>query len=869
MGDTLTVNSLHLEPTLDRDWIVHGASGVATSVKVSAVVTPIRRRGDQWKVGGIACYASDQRFWHLAFVESPDSQGAKHFFELSEMRNGQWNAQSDLADHFGQGGGDWQYGRAYRFKLSLGPEGVSGEVIDGNSVLFSDRRDFNRAAKPVDRGRAALTSSNMVLDFSNVEPSEAGWSVDESPAIPGCPAYPNTKGGFFRTQTVNGKSWFIDPAGKQFLAVTTDHVNYDAHFCEALGYAPFHRNLEKIYGSEQAWAPVAIARLKGWGFNSLAAGATPLLRHRGLPYTEFLSFGSPFTSYAAIVPRTTWTGWPDVFDARWPKFCRLTAAATCSADRTDPWLIGYTLDNELEWWGKSYVQWGIAEDAWRQPKQAAGKLALVEQLKTAYGDDVTRLNGDFGSSFGSFDEILESRKPPYPVNQHAKDALMGFVAEAADRYFRETTAAIRAADPNHLILGCRFAFDAPEPAIRAAGKYCDVVTVNIYPRVDLASGLVLGLREHIDTLAALCGRPIFVTEWGFPGLDAVDSKGVPVPSTQGAGMRVDTQSQRAICFRDMQTALFGNPHVVGSSFFMYADEPALGISKTFPENSNYGLVSEADQPYQPLVSMAADVNRIVAAIHGGPLPPEPRPRPWLMPYPADDANIKIHVEGSHYCVETLRLKLEKDSDSGNAFDCISLRTGSTWENLGSYGPVIWVNAGGNNDWQSPNRVEKVERFGSNGLRLTVAGVRARTTLELKFFAGAPYFLSRVVSIQSVASDAFSLRGYMHYPLSRPEDASSAQPYASGVPNYWLPIGAWITPKGDFALGAVPQGNEPLFTVTFWRDVSEHADFLRSVGVHLKPFQAWKPATEEPWAAIFLTRVDARGKLDLSELMSVR
>ena len=50
----------------------------------------------------------------------------------------------------------------------------------------------------------------------------------------------------------------------------------------------------------------------------------------------------------------------------------------------------------------------------------------------------------------------------------------------AERYFALTTAAIKAADPNHLVLGCRFAVPPPKAVIEAAGRHLDVISFNCY-----------------------------------------------------------------------------------------------------------------------------------------------------------------------------------------------------------------------------------------------------------------------------------------------------------------------------------------------------------------------------------------------------
>lgn len=85
---------------------------------------------------------------------------------------------------------------------------------------------------------------------------------------------------------------------------------------------------------------------------------------------------------------------------------------------------------------------------------------------------------------------------------------------------------------------------------------------------------------------------------------------------------MDTQAQRTQCFNHFQSVLFALPFMVGSSWFMYIDEPAQGISKTFPEDSNYGLIDVNDEPYPELTAAATRLNSQVYAMHAkGEMPP--------------------------------------------------------------------------------------------------------------------------------------------------------------------------------------------------------------------------------------------------------
>ncbi len=622
-----------------RAYAVLIKSPLARILTVEATVTVHKAISTGWKIAGVGVFLDERNYWHVALVESPDDQGKKHFAELHEMLDGVWLAETQdptrLTTETDTGGFDWQYERPYRLRLTLAKDQVIGEVFEvrseprsGSGVALTPlyrcvRRLDNRA---VTFGRPMLDCDGFVASFDDVtvEVSEVAKEPPKerktyppfvSRPFPHAPR-PRKATGFFRTEQINGVWWLIDPNGYPTLSIGTDHVNYFVHWCEKLGYAPYHENVKRKYGSEEAWAKEAVRRLLSWNFNVLGANNSVKARYQGLAHTEFIAF-TDFTSTADIVPRVHWTGFPDVFDPRFERFCDLRAKQRCAPNRDDPWLLGYFLDNELEWWGKSGRPWGMAEEAWKKPPERACKQALVRILRDFYRGDVGAFNEDFGTNFTSFDDLLRSQEPAQPRTERGQKALMAFVREAAERYFRITAQAIKKHDPNHLNLGCRFAWDAPEPAWEMAGKYCDIVTVNLYPRIDLERGVVLAIEEHLRKRYEICKKPIIVTEWSFPALDAKDSQGRPLPCKHGAGMRVDNQAQKAKCYAIMQRTLFSLPFIVGSHYFMWVDEPALGISSTFPEDSNYGLVNEADEPYPELTAMATKVNAQMVALHAG------------------------------------------------------------------------------------------------------------------------------------------------------------------------------------------------------------------------------------------------------------
>jgi hypothetical protein len=406
--------------------------------------------------------------------------------------------------------------------------------------------------------------------------------------------------------------WLLDPEGKPFFDVGTDHVNYQAHWCESLGYAPYHRNVAAKFGSEEAWAASTIQRLTAWGFNTLPAGHSPVLRHRGLPHILFASFGANFARHEWICEPIHWTGFPDVFSPRWETHCRTVARTFASEAHGDPWCLGTFLDNELEWYGK---KGHLVDEVFQLAPQQPAKKSLYDWLLKRFGG-LVEVNRRLDTQYADEQEFLSARSLPKP--SVALDQVReGFLVEIAERYFGVAARAMREADPDHLVLGCRFAGRTPEPALAAAGKYNDVFTFNTYPRVDFESawqpdgtgGVVDQVPRQLLEMYQVVRRPMIITEWGFPALDS------GLPCKHGAGMRVDTQSQKAACYRIFADAMADLPFMVGYHYFMWADEPAPGISASFPEDSNYGLVNEKDKTYEVLVKTATEVNRQAAARH--------------------------------------------------------------------------------------------------------------------------------------------------------------------------------------------------------------------------------------------------------------
>lgn len=415
--------------------------------------------------------------------------------------------------------------------------------------------------------------------------------------------------GFYSVEkTPEGRWWVRDGKGERTIIRGVDWVIYRGHGCEVDGKRFHYKEWNDAhYASPSEWEKETLARLKDWGFNMLGTGADATLRHRGLAHAWEINFGNKFgtrddwTDEHWITPQEgrPCSALPNVFHPDFAAHCERMAAEVCAPMKDDGDLLGYFLDNELRWWGTG--DWGgfagVYDEVMKKPKAHSARRALE-----AFAADHSGLKGD-----------------------ELKRAFLGHVAE---EYFRITTAAVKKADPNHLILGCRFAGmgGADKVVWEVAGRYADILTFNIYPEADLDRNVMrwrwgTKMTDDIDRVYGWAKRPVLITEWSFPALDS------GLPCTNGAGQRFLTQKERAAATELCAKTFLSLPYLVGYDYFMWVDEPYNGISKAFPENTNYGLVNERGVPYPEITAMFKRLHAEVGKWHDSPPPVERDPDP--------------------------------------------------------------------------------------------------------------------------------------------------------------------------------------------------------------------------------------------------
>jgi agarase len=419
-------------------------------------------------------------------------------------------------------------------------------------------------------------------------------------------------GGYFRITERDGIFWLIDPDGGRFLSKGVNTVRFDQDHIQGRGRIPYAEACQHKYGSEDAWRAAAAGRLLRWGFNTLGswsdeavAGTAPLA------LTPTVDLGMSFAWDRGA-------DFPDLFDAEFERHIRRRAQLLCGTRREDQAIIGWFIDNELRWGPDWRGTDELLTIFLALPSGSPGRIAALALLRERH-PDFQQFNAAWHAPAESWDafallprvEAPYRRKPPYQRNAREEDAANradparaaftadcdAFTALLAERYFASTCAAIKAADPHHLVLGCRFAYPPPPDVIGAAARHADVISFNCYD---------FDANTAIDVYAAT-GKPCLIGEFSFRGADS------GLPNTNGAGPVVASQAERAACFRNYVTTAVRKPALVGYHWFEHADQPAEG--RFDGENSNFGTVTIEDNVYEELTQAMASVNAGTEELH--------------------------------------------------------------------------------------------------------------------------------------------------------------------------------------------------------------------------------------------------------------
>jgi hypothetical protein len=371
--------------------------------------------------------------------------------------------------------------------------------------------------------------------------------------------------GFYRVgQTDAGQWWLIGPDDLPFFARAVNEVQFSAE-----------------------WAHHPAARLRSWGFNSLGAGTASPLREEGLPFVGTVNF-----SAAMPLIRAKGIKLPDVFDPTWSSAIQQRAGEVCSiwSARTD--ILGWLSDDDLGWGGPreeggaSLLQVCLS----LEPSFAAYHAAW-EFVLAPHGGQIARLAKAWGCSLENRGVVRELTRVERALatSGHIRDDIR-WTREFAQRYFATTSAAIRAHDPHHLIMGAR----DPLGARSRVGAHA-WLSECIFPAVDLA-------WVHTRDIKSAPPGPLFAGNFFWTS----ESPTVPTARSRARG---STTVERMLRHgRASLRATIAHPAVIGYAWNTWCDDP--GEQPPFA----HGLVHLNGAEAREHTELLADLNARIGAL---------------------------------------------------------------------------------------------------------------------------------------------------------------------------------------------------------------------------------------------------------------
>ena len=315
--------------------------------------------------------------------------------------------------------------------------------------------------------------------------------------------------GFFRVEKIDGRWWVIDPEG----------------------YLYFHKAVNSVQLFSGYTADDVYRDLPTFGMNGTGTFSDEEVLDSSLRQTTPLAHCPRFNFARAYANRERADGLPiAVFDDEFVTFCN-TEAAYFEQFKDDPQVFGYFTDNELSWTFRGGLQSHIdvADPSDKNFQAAEAFLASV-------GKDTSD-----------------------PITEEEEDA---YAAIMAERYFSVVTTAIRAVDPNHMILGPRLnkSWNRIQAFHEAAGRHLDIVALNHYHRWGSRS-------NELENIAKWTDRPLLLSE--FYAMEKI-----PGVFESGAGWKVEDETARALFYHHFATTQIAKPYMVGLHWFNFQDDAA-------------------------------------------------------------------------------------------------------------------------------------------------------------------------------------------------------------------------------------------------------------------------------------------------------
>lgn len=435
----------------------------------------------------------------------------------------------------------------------------------------------------------------------SLEQLQAAWAEEEGETVSTADYNYSTYGGykqkqvkatgFFRTEKIDGRWWFVDPEGYLFLSVGVDcvspggggnakQIDQRRNLFKVLPPAEIAArlrpdgqrqdttsasfgawNLYRRYGDDyQAKAHERIIlRMDKWGLNTIANWSS----------AEVAALGKKaFTAQLRSVGiERGLMGLADVYAPAFAAAVDSAVHASVTPQKENPWLMGYFVANEPAWLGQEARLCAMILDGPDRP------------IKTVL------------QTFLATNDTPERRK--------------AFILQTFNTFLQTVNTALRKHDPHHLNLGIRFGniAELDEEILTICKDNFDVLSFNCYA--------LYPDHPMMDRALRITGLPMIIGEYHFGTVDRGMAQSL---------WQVNSQQERGAAYRYYTENGYAHPGLIGTAYFQWCDQDLTG-RRNDGENYNCGLIDVTDRPYAHQVHAMMETARRLYRIHAGEIPP--------------------------------------------------------------------------------------------------------------------------------------------------------------------------------------------------------------------------------------------------------
>lgn len=396
-----------------------------------------------------------------------------------------------------------------------------------------------------------------------------------------------TKGHVRAAKSEGGHWWFVDADNRPFLYQGVTSVNrMGTQGGRRAMPGDYTSTVEKRYRyseeGPEAFVQATLDKLAGAGLNGLGSWSHPeFFEREGFFTTDILEA-------IRVFPSMEGTQWCDVFDPAWVRRVDEVARAICSPQKNSRWLLGYFTENEITFPAVGTLGYDITgnpiyhhnnpsllEICLDQDTHAPAFQAAWNFVVGRHGDEASALQA-WGVKSTARRSLTALRDKGLAVTGQAFAAdSHAFAVHFAEIFFRTCYEAIKRHDPNHLVLGCRWAGPPHPDLLNVEEKWTDVVSINNYKDM---------LHERISEYGFATDIPVIIGEYNWSDDGHMS---ISLPFEPAAGL---TMEERTFYTGERYLKrLFLHPRVAGWTWYRFVTTNRLHSFR------NCGMVNHEDE----------------------------------------------------------------------------------------------------------------------------------------------------------------------------------------------------------------------------------------------------------------------------------